>query len=206
MKRLIVLSLVLFAGCASARFTSPTTPAPELIVMSSLPAGTMGSLTGEVQIEVIFEVRRDGNIAAARMVHSSGDPLWDHAAMETMMHWRFAAIPSLDDSSTIAVRTHVIVHPEEPVSLPLGSLVVSTEAEADSLFVLLRSGASFDSLAGTLRWDSAEKRGRYLGITDIERYPQPIRSALRTLRANKITPPLRLGSEYLIFKRYAVAL
>ena len=123
-----------------------------------------------------------------------------------MKQWRFAQVPSLDDSSTIAVRTRVIVRPEERIEVPLGSLVVTTQGEADALYALLTSGASYDSLAATMRWDSSERRGRYLGLTDIGRYPHHIRNALRTLRAGKVSPPLRLGSEYVIFKRYAVAL
>lgn len=206
MNRLIVLALVLLAGCASARHTPPTTPAPELISMSSLPGCVTGSLTGDIQIEVIFEVRSDGSIAGARMFRTSGDPVWDRAALETMKQWHFAPVPSLTDSSTLAVRTRVIVHPEERISLPLGSLVVTTRAEADALYAVLKSGASFDSLAATTRWDSSERRGKYLGLTDIGRYPHHIRNELRSLRPGKITPPLRLGSEYVIFKRYAVAL
>jgi TonB family protein len=174
--------------------------------MSSLPQCAVGSLTGEVQLEVIFEIRRDGSIAGARMLHTSGDPVWDHAAMETMKQWRFAAVPSLDDSSTLAVRTRVIVRPEERLALPLGSLVVTTLAEADALAALLKAGASFDSLAATPRWDSPEKRGHHLGITDIGTYPHHVRTELRSLRAGRVTPPLKLGAEYVIFKRYAVAL
>ena len=206
MNRLIVLSLVLLAGCASARYTPPTTPAPELITMSSLPACATGSLTGDIQIEVIFEVRSDGSIAGARMLRSSGDPVWDRAALETMKQWRFSPVLTLADSSTLAVRTRVIVHPEQRIEVPLGSLVVPTQAEAEALYEVLMSGASFDSLAGTARWDSEERRGRHLGITDIGRYPHHIRNVLRGLRPGRITPPLRLGAEYVIFKRYALAL
>jgi TonB family protein len=174
--------------------------------MSSLPGSLTGSMTGDLQIEVIFEVRRDGSIAGARMLHSSGDPVWDRAALTTMAGWHFAPVLSLDDSSTLAVRTRVIVHPEERIEMPLASLVVATQAEADALYQVLTSGASFDSLAATMRWDSTERRGRHLGITDIGRYPHHIRNELRGLRAGKITPPLRLGSEYVIFIRYAVVL
>ena len=206
MKRLIVLSLVLLAGCASARYTPVSTPAPELLSMSSLPGCSMGSFMGEIQVEVIFEVRRDGTIAGARMLHSSGDPVWDRAALECMKRWRFASVPSLEDSATLAVKTRVIVHPEERLELLLGTLVVTTEAEARELYTLLKAGASFDSLAATPRWDSPALRGGSRGLTDIGRYPLHIRHELRVLRAGRITQPLRLGSEYMIFMRYAVAL
>ncbi len=206
MKRLIVLSLVLLAGCASARYTPATTPAPELIDMSSLPGCSIGSSMGEIQVEVIFEVRRDGSIAGARMLHSSGDPVWDRSALECMKRWHFAEVPSLEDSATLAVKTRVIVHPEERIELVLGSLVVSTEAEALELHRLLKAGASFDSLAATPRWDAPGKRGGPLGLRDIGRYPHHIRQELRALRAGRVTPPLRLGSEYMIFKRYALSM
>lgn len=166
----------------------------------------MGSFMGEIQVELIFEVRRDGSIAGARMLHSSGDPVWDRSALECMKQWHFAAVPSLDDSTTLAVKTRVIVHPEERLELLLGTLAVTTEAEARELYSLLKAGASFDSLAATPRWDSAERRGRSTGLTDIGRYPHHIRNELRALRAGRITPPLRLGSEYLIFMRYALSL
>lgn len=206
MKRLIVLSLVLLTGCTAARETPRTIPAPELITVSSLPGCTSGSLTGEIQIDVVFEVARDGNIMGIRLIHTSGDPIWDRCAVEVMKQWRFAPVPFLDDSSTLAVRTHVNVRPEEPVAVPLGSLSVSTLAEAEMLHTLLRSGASFDSLAATARWDSPEKRGRNLGVTDIGTFPYHIRQELRALRAGKTTSPLRLGPAYVIFKRFTLPL
>jgi TonB family protein len=206
MKLLIVLSLALLAGCTTTRYLPATLPAPDLITVSSLPGFTSGLQFGVVQVEVIFEVRRDGTITGIRMLHSSGDPDWDRLALETMQHWRFVQIPSLDDTSTLAVRTRVSVRPEEQISLPLGSLVVSTLAEAEILSALLESGASFDSLAATARWDSPGKRGKYLGFTDVGVYPYHIRQELRYLRTGKITPPIRLGTEYVIFKRLALPL
>jgi TonB family protein len=206
MKRLIILSLVLLAGCAPARLVSTAPTAPELISVSSLPYFTSGSLYSPIQIEVIFEVRRDGAIAGIRMIHSSGDPDWDRVALETMARWHFAEIASLNDSSTMAVRTRVNVRPEEQLSLPLGSLVAGSFAEAESLCTMLRAGASFDSLASTPRWDSPGKRGSYLGLTDVGTFPYHIRQELRCLRCGNVTPPLRLGSEYVIFKRFTMPL
>ncbi len=206
MKRLIVLSLVVLAGCTAARETPRSIPAPELIAVSSLPPCTSGSLTGEIQIDVVFEVARAGNITGIRLAHTSGDPVWDRAAVEVMKQWRFAPISFLADSATLAVKTHVNVRPEEPVAFPLGSLTVSTKAEADMLYDLLRTGTSFDSLAATFRWNSSEKRGRNLGVTDIGTFPYHIRQELRTLRTERITPPLKLGTEFVIFKRFTLPL
>jgi TonB family protein len=206
MKRLIVLSFFLLSGCIPPPYIAPPIDVPQLISMSSLPVCQTRASAVEIRIEVIFRVRGDGSIADARVVQSSGDPDWDAAAAQTMKKWRFTPVASLDDSLTLSVRSRVIVRPEEEISFLLGALVVTTQEEADSLSEMLEAGASFDSLAQSVRWDAPVKRGRYLGVTETGNFPYHIRSKIRALRPEGVTHPLRLGSEFVIYKRMALAL
>lgn len=203
MRLLIVLSLVVLAGCVPSRYAVPPSDVPQLISMSSLPVCRGRESAAEIRIEVIFRIRRDGTIADVFIVRSSGDTDWDSTVSHTMKQWRFTPVTSLDDSSTLSVRSTVRVRPEEEASFPLGALVVTTQAEADSLSTLLESGVSFDSLAREHKWNEPVPRGRDFGVTEIGRFPYHIRNKLRALRPDGVTRPLQLGTEYMIFKRYS---
>jgi TonB family protein len=203
MKLLIILSLVMLAGCIPSWNAVPPSDVPQLISMSSLPVCPGLASALEIRIEVIFQVRRDGSIADALIVRSSGDADWDSVAAHAMKQWRFTPITSLDDSSTLSLRSTVRVRPEEQASFALGALVASTQAEADSLSAILEAGTSFDSLARSHRLGEPVPRGRYFGVTDIGTFPYQIRSKLRALRPDGVTHPLQLGTEYVIFKRFA---
>jgi len=203
MKLLIVLSLVVLAGCIPSWNAAPPPDVPQLISMSSLPVCPGRGSALEIRIEVIFQVLRDGSVADAFIVRSSGDIAWDSAAAHAMKQWRFTPIPSLRDSSTLSVRSTVRVRPEEQASIALGALVASTQAEADSLSAMLDAGVSFDSLARSHRWGDPVARGKYFGVTDVGRFPYHVRGKLRALRPDGVTRPLQLGAEYMIFKRFA---
>jgi len=49
---------------------------------------------------------------------------------------------------------------------------------------------------------SSGKLSKFLGTIDIVMYPKHVRDELRKLDVNEITRPLRLGADYIIYKRY----
>jgi len=173
--------------------------------MSPLPVYAAHAFLGDMILDAVFRVQTDGTIIGVDLVRASGDPAWDQAAVDSMMHWRFTPIPYVDPGETLLVRSRVIVRLENPSVMSLGMLVLTTQAEADSMYALLLRGASFDSLAASVRWNNGEKRGRSTGSIDIGRYPQHVRAELRRLSVNEFTEPLRLGAEYVIWKRLSDA-
>jgi TonB family protein len=203
MKHAIILSLMLLAGCSIVQAPPVRPNAPELVSMSPLPVYASHALLGDMVLDAVFHVKPDGTIVGVDLVRASGDPGWDRAAVDSMMHWRFTPITFGDPGDTLIVRSRVIVRLENPAVMSLGLLALASRAEADSMHALLLRGASFDSLAASSRWDNGQKRGLFTGPLDIGRYPQHVRAALRRLAVDDITEPLRLGAEYVIMKRLA---
>jgi TonB family protein len=202
MKHAIVLSLILLAGCTVTR--PPGSPdAPELISMSPLPVFSSHNLLGDIALDVVFHVHSDGRIINVKFTHSSGDAAWDELAIDSMKHWRFTPISTNDTDEIVVIRSRVIVRMEIPAVMSLGLLAVSTAAEADTLYAQLKRGAEFATLANSVRWDSPLRRGRYTGPVDVGIYPQHVRNRLRKLGVNEITEPIRLGAEYIIYRRLA---
>jgi len=152
-------------------------------------------------MEVLFHVRRDGSVEEVRLVESSGDPVWDRSAADSMKQWKFAL--ATPDTSLEAqwVRTTLIVQVQEPIVMTLGELTAGTRQEADSLYALLLQGADFTTLAKAVRQESSNQCGWFLGAINISRYPPHIREALRSLTLNDVTAPLQIDSRYAIFKR-----
>ncbi len=197
---LFPFSFMLLAGCAITREIS--VDQPELISMSSLPPTPPSSTITQLRLNVLFHILRDGTVADARILGSSGYPLWDAAAVDSMKQWRFA--PALDDTSPTGwwMRYTLVVGIQEPIMMNLGELVMSNQGEADSVYQLLQSGVVFDTLARHVREGSAIDAVRYIGIVDIARYPGHVRDELRKLAEGSFTHPVRVGHNYIIYKRF----
>jgi TonB family protein len=175
---------------------------PELISMSALPPAPAHSYVNQLKLNVLFRVLKDGTVTDVRILGTSGESKWDAAAIDSMKQWRFAT--AFDDTSTAGrwIRYTLVVGIQEPMVMNLGELVLSTQAEADSLYHLLETGIAFDTLARHVRKGSADEAGRYLGMIDIARYPGHVRDELRTLAESNFTHPIRVGHNYVIYKRF----
>ena len=198
----LLIILLMLTGCAVTTRVDDANSKLELVGMSSLPPQPSISLAGKLRLNVLFRVLNNGTVADVRMLGSSGDSEWDVLAIDSMKQWRFAVITS--DSSTAEhwVRYTVIVHAEELNVMTLGQLVADSQQEADSLYALLKGRITFDTLAKQPRARSSNELGRFLGAIDIARYPQHVRNELRKLEVNDFTHPLRLGANYIIYKRF----
>jgi hypothetical protein len=198
MKYVAAVVFVSLIGCIASEETLTPDGWPEVISMASLPALPQR----ELRLKVLFLVLDNGAVADVRLRGTSGDPHWDTLASESMRQWRFT--PALHDSSPNGrwIQKRIIVEAESPVVMTLGEIVTSSKEQADSLYSLLRTGVDFDSLAGLSSTGSSGKLGKFLGRVDIVVYPKHVRDELRKLSTNEMTRPLRLGADYIIYKRY----
>lgn len=198
MKYVAAVLFVSLIGCATSEETTTPDSWPEVISMASLPPLAQR----ELRLKVFFLVLDDGSVADVKIRGTSGDPRWDTLATESMRQWRFT--PAVHDSSPNGhwIQKRILVEAETPVVMTLGEIVASSMEEADSLYSLLRTRVDFDSLAGLPSKGSLGKLGKFLGTIDIVQYPKHIRDELRKLDVNGITRPLRLGADYIIYKRY----
>lgn len=196
----IIFSL-LFVGCAT---TQPETSAdqPELVSMTSLPpVSTTYSMSG-LKLNILFHLQNDGSVSEVKMMKSSGDPDWDRAAVDSMKLWRFTPSNAEKHGTERWIRNTIILQVQEPTVLTLGDLKAPSQQEADSLYALLQSGSDFETLQKQSEPGLSNPRGKFLGAVDIARYPKHVRDALRKLGLNEVTNPLRIGTSYVVFKRY----
>lgn len=186
-----LITLVFLAGCGVSRQTEELPGQIEIITMAPLPPLTLDKNLFGLKMNLLLHVRRDGTIDNARMIGSSGDLGWDSLALQSVRQWRCA--PPLRDSvpADVWTRQLVIVQVQTPILMTIGHLTSPTKQEADSLYALVSKGVEFDSLFTPV-----------LRTVDIAIYPGRVRDQLKRLKEYDITPPLRLGSQYVIFKRF----
>jgi TonB family protein len=149
MKSVIVAlcSMLLLAGCATTKETESPSEQPELISMTALPPVAPNFPTNGLKLNILFHVKGDGSVTDVRMLGSSGDPSWDHFAIDSMKQWRFTANRSDSISNERWIRNTIILQVQEPVVLTLGVLTVGSQQEVDSLYALLHNGTDFDVLS-----------------------------------------------------------
>jgi TonB family protein len=203
MKGLIVVLLVLCAGCAVTEEVGQPVERPELVSLTPLPARSHQRIEQGLRLEVMMHVTKDGLVDDAELHNSSGDLAWDSMAVDAIKKWRFRAARRNSVPVDVWIRQQVTVEFQEPVFMCLSELICSTLEEADSMVALLKGGADFLVLA-------RRSGGRLLmgepGFTpgvDLAIFPPAVSNELRKLEEGRITPPLRVGDKYIIYKRVA---
>jgi len=199
---LLIISLMV-AGCSHTKQSAMQTAQPELISMTSLPTLVTGSSTIGLKLNVLFRVMNDGTVTEVNLVTTSGDSEWDASAIDSMKQWHFTATPGDGSTTDRWIRSAVVVQIQQPIVMTLGELVCSGKPEADSLHTLLKNGADFDALAKQPRAVQSGKPGGFLGAVDIATFPKHVRDQLRKLTVNDFTRPVRVGNNYVIYKKYA---
>jgi TonB family protein len=184
-------ALIFLAGCGVSRQTEEMPEQLEFITLTQLPPLTLDKNLFGLKMNLLLHVKQDGTIDNARMMGSSGDPVWDSLALQSVRQWRCA--PPLRDGvpAEVWARQLVIVQVQTPMLMTIGQLTVPTREAADSLYGLVSKGVEFDHLFVP-----------DLKTIDVNIYPGRVREQLKRLKENETTPPLRLGSQYLIFKRF----
>lgn len=202
MKYLITFLFMVLIGCSATQHISVPIEQPELISTAPLPPLASVSYAGGLNLRVMLHVMEDGTIADARLLESSGDSEWDSLALQSMKKWRYT--PALRDGVPVDlwVRQLIVVQVQEPIILKLGELVSSNEHKADSLYTLLQNGADFDTLVKQTPGIPSHGQSGFRGAVDIATYPRHVRDQLKKLRLDEFTRPIRVGLNYVIYRRY----
>ena len=205
MKTLIVVLFavaMIFYGCSTTQQAESNADQPEIISMTSLPPVAPNFPTNGLRLKILFHISGSGSVMDVKLLSSSGDPDWDHTAIDSMKQWRFAATNIDSLSSGRWIRNTIVLQVQEPLVLTLGELTVDNQSMADSLYSLLQNGSNFDAISKQVLPGGSAPIGRFIGAVDIARYPKHVRDELRKLVLNDCTHPLRIGSKFTIFKRY----
>lgn len=201
MKKLLVVFLVLIAGCGTSQIPQTTGEQPEVISMAPLPPYPSTIPLAGLRFTVMMHVLEDGSVGEASMVGSTGVPEWDSLAIQSVKLWKFQ--PARQNNKPVAswLRQAIVVQVQEPIIMYLGELVMAQKESADSLYALLTNGTSFEALAKQSVAASRD-HGGYLGAVDLAIFPKNVRDQLKVLDIGDITKPIKVGSDYVIYKRF----
>jgi peptidyl-prolyl cis-trans isomerase SurA len=101
------------------------------------------------------------------------------------------------------LRQTITIHFDKPLYMKIAELTCPEETLADSLYAVLLAGASFDSLARQFSVSNSRDRGGVVGEMDLHTLPLRISKEVATLHKGEFTKPLKLGRQYVIYKRLA---
>ena len=200
MMRTVVFLTFLLSGCSAMQQTENPIKPPELVRSAQLPLIPSVVPGGGMRFNVEILVRTDGTVGDVKLLESSGDPDWDSLALHSIRKWLF--IPARRDGTPVElwVRQPLLVQLRDPIIRTLAALASATEQEADSLYSLVEQGADFDSLLRQAILVPGE-RGRAPGSVDISVFAPRLRDKLLKLKEGEVSPPLRIGSRFVMYKR-----
>jgi TonB family protein len=194
--------LLLFAGCTAPNRAIAPEPDTELILLTPLPPLSTYATGFGVKLRVLFHVLPDGSTKEVSYLRSSGDPEWDRSAADSLIRWRFTPVTGNMEPADRWIRYAIVVQAQEPVVMQLAEMVIPSQAKADSLFALLKDGADYDSLCVRALKGGTEGSWKAAESVNIARYPGHVREALCGMRPDQVVGPIRIGLNYVIFKRY----
>ena len=187
----VAFALLLLSGCSATQQVAEPAERVEIISMTPLPPiMSLSQITG-MKLNVLMHVLKDGTVENIRMLGSSGDAEWDSLALQSMKQWRYAPPHREGVLTDLWFRQLVVVQIQEPIVMTIGELVCSSSREADSLYSLLGRGVDLDHLFR-----------QKMTTLDIHTYPQKVRNHLKDLGKDEHAAPLRVGENYMIYKRF----
>ncbi len=200
-KYVVAFLLAGLVGCSAPYENSHDIEPPELISYVPLPPFQVLPANRALRLKVLLCVREDGTVEHARLVHSSGDLLWDSLAERSIMQWRYAP-PMLNGVPTaVWVNQRVVVQFDDPILMSLSQLSTPIKSQADSLYSLLEHGTDFEVLLRDFAGSPPHQHGGFLGTVDIRTFSPRVREALKPLHEGDFTHPLHIGDNYIIYKR-----
>lgn len=200
MKPLLVLIMVLMAGCAGSQ-PADTYVAPRLIEQEPFPALPPNLAAYRQDFHMNLQIGTDGSVLRVALDHWSGDPDWDSTAVANIRRWRFTPAMYQGKPVKLWIDLRASVRSEEPVLIGLNEIVCPTRELADSVYSMLRAGSEFENLAALYSVAPSRQQHGRLGVVDLHRYSGEVRDALRDLHTNEYTGPLAVGSYFCIYKR-----
>lgn len=195
-------AVMALTGCASFNSLDSKIVPPAIIEKPSLPPPPPALAQRDFYLRMEILVGKDGSVRHVTLLKSSGDEAWDAAAMERVMEWKYS--PALLDDKPIQMRiiqaARVVASP--PLMMDLSELVCASSAGADSAYALLKTGASFDSVAAVFGSTVTAIRSGHIGEVDIHQYPDDIQVELCALKKGSFTHPIPLGPYLAIFMKH----
>lgn len=196
----ILIAAFLLCGCATVQPLFVPDIFPQLIKQEPLPPWPFPTVGQEVTLDIKIRIGSDGSVKDVALLTPSLSKEWNALALEKMREWKFS--PAIVDGHPMALWIRQTIHMifEEASYLRLAEIVCPDQRTADSVYALLDAGAPFDSLAKVFSTSSSRTQGGLLGDVDLRTLPFFVRHELQKVRTDRITSPILLGRNYVIYK------
>ena len=195
-----MLLVLLGWGCATTAPLETDVRLPELVSQVPLPALSPLLQGKHLRLEVKMHVAEDGSVQEAMFSEPSGDPEWDRAALEKVRQWTFSPAMHGGKPISIWIRQSIVLQFSDQLMMPLAEIRCTDRSRADSVYAALRAGVGFAELVQRFSEASSAQRGGLLGEVDIRTFPQGVQEELKGLRPGEFTPPIRVGTVYVLFR------
>jgi TonB family protein len=199
----ILIAALLLCGCATFEPSDASYSLPEVTYQSSLPPWPFHTDNVALNMTFRIHVAVDGTVNGAILETPSGSKEWDSLALTEVRKWRYSPALMNGQPTALWLRQTITMHFDKPLFMKIAELTCPEHTLADSLYALLVAGASFDSLARQFSVSDSRDRGGIVGEMDLHTLPMRISREVATLHRGEITKPLRLGRQYVIYKRLA---
>jgi TonB family protein len=197
----IVLAALLLCGCATFELPDTSYSLPEVTYRSSLPPWPFHSDNVSLNMTFRIHVAVDGTVNGAIIETPSGSKEWDSLASAEVRKWRYSPALMNGQPAALWLRQTITMRFDKPLYMKIAELTCPEETLADSVYAMLLAGVSFDSLARQFSVSDSRDRGGVVGEVDLHTLPLHISKEVATLHKGEITKPLKLGRQYVIYKR-----
>ena len=201
--KFIVLAVLFLCGCATFEPPDANYSLPEVTFQSPLPQWPFHSETVLFSLTFKIHVAVDGSVTDAIIESPTGDKEWDALALEQVRKWRYSPALMNGRPAALWLRQTIRLHFDKPLLMEIADLTCPDRATADSLYSQLLAGASFDSLARSYSISDSRTHGGFLGRMDLHTLPMHVSREVATLHPGEISKPLKLGRNFVIYKRLA---
>lgn len=202
MKKNIFIYLVfIIAGCSFFKPEDTTVTQPKLLKQSSLPPLTESIYNDKFEFICEMLVNTNGDVERAKLLTRSGDATWDSLALLSLLKWKYSPAMLEDHPIKMLVRSKIIVLFSQPIIISLTEIELKNQAQADSVYNALMSGADFTELVSKYSISSSRNNKGLLGEVNVKLFSKNISTVLAELDEDEFTKPLSYGDHFIIFKR-----
>lgn len=190
------MSAFLLTGCAVVQQGTVPEILPFLVDQEPLPSLSPMIHRAELKLDAKLLIGIDGSVVRVELLTPTDDPTWNAEAEKRIMKWKFSPARWRGRVVPVWIQQSLRIHFMDLLLMALAEIVCTESSQADSVYALLNAGTSVEAIG---QLTSAKIRS--MGMKDVRRYPVFVQKQLVPLRVNEVTRPVRIGEQYVVFKR-----
>jgi hypothetical protein len=201
LKKIFLFLVILFSGCSIPEQELKVDTYPQLKEEYPLPSFPYPYSGTEFRLNTRIFLSENGDVISVKLLNTGWDADWDAAAIKQLLKWKFT--PAILDGKPISlwIKQPVLIKTSVSSFLYLSEIVCNEKRLIDSVYVLIRSGESFENLVKLFSVSKSKDNYGYLGKIDIQTFPLNVQAILRNTIENSISPVIKIGEQYYIYKK-----